>query len=95
MACFYSAETKDHPEYVKYFDVSLFPSMVFFFNTEHMKVDFGTADNTKWFGVFALKQDLIDLVEVIYRGAMKGNHIVTCPIPPHRIPKFDLLYSES
>lgn len=94
MASFFSVEPQNLPEYVKYFNVSIFPAIIFFFNAEHMKIDFGTADHSKWIGVFANKQDLIDLVESIYRGAMKGHHIVTCPIPSARIPKYELLYTE-
>jgi hypothetical protein len=94
MASFYSVDPKSIPSYVKYFGVTIFPAMVFFFNAEHMKVDFGSPDHSKWIGVFALKQDLIDLVETIYRGAMKGHHIVTSPIPAMRVPKYELIFSE-
>ncbi|XP_068648706.1 uncharacterized protein [Aristolochia californica] len=80
--------------YVKYFDITLIPSTVFFFNAHHMKMDSGTADHTKWIGTFLQKQDFIDVVEVIFRGAMKGKLIVTCPLPPERIPKFQLLFKD-
>ncbi|KAJ8432552.1 hypothetical protein Cgig2_009316 [Carnegiea gigantea] len=30
----------------------------------------------------------------IFRGAMKGKLIVNCPLPPERIPKFQLLYKD-
>ncbi|XP_047958640.1 thioredoxin-like protein 4B [Salvia hispanica] len=80
--------------YLKYFDITHVPSIVFFFNAHHMKMDSGSADHTKWVGTFQKKQDFVDVVEAIFRAAMKGKLIVNCPLPPERIPKFQLLYKD-
>ncbi|XP_047311562.1 thioredoxin-like protein 4B [Impatiens glandulifera] len=87
-------DSEDIQVYVNYFDITLIPSTVFFFNAHHMKMDSGSADHTKWIGSFYKKQDFIDVVEAIFRGAMKGKLIVPCPLPPQRIPRFQLLYKD-
>lgn len=41
MAVICTVNIKDVPEYKDYFDITIIPATVFFFNSEHIKVDSG------------------------------------------------------
>jgi DIM1 family U5 snRNP protein len=54
-------------------------TIMFFFRNKHIMVDFGTGDNNKINWLLDDKQELIDIIEVVYRGARKGRGLVVSP----------------
>ena len=51
-------------------------TMMFFFRNKHIMVDTSTGNNNKINWVVHDRQDVIDLIEVVYRGARKGKGLV-------------------
>jgi DIM1 family U5 snRNP protein len=54
-------------------------SIMFFFRNKHIMCDFGTGNNNKLNWVLEDKQELIDIVETVYRGAKKVRGQVVSP----------------
>eukprot|EP00011_Vannellida_sp_DIVA3-517-6-12_P002270 CAMPEP_0114605680 /NCGR_PEP_ID=MMETSP0168-20121206/1177_1 /TAXON_ID=95228 ORGANISM="Vannella sp., Strain DIVA3 517/6/12" /NCGR_SAMPLE_ID=MMETSP0168 /ASSEMBLY_ACC=CAM_ASM_000044 /LENGTH=119 /DNA_ID=CAMNT_0001816533 /DNA_START=74 /DNA_END=433 /DNA_ORIENTATION=- len=64
MATVWLVDEEQVPVYKEYFGIKHVPAVLFFYNGQHIKCDFGTPDHSKWVGLFQRKQDFIDLVEV-------------------------------
>lgn len=54
-------------------------TIMYFFRNKHIMCDFGTGNNNKLNWVLEDKQELIDIMETIYRGAKKGRGLVVSP----------------
>jgi hypothetical protein len=52
---------------------------MFFYRNRHIMVDLGTGDNNKINWALSDKQEMIDIIEVVYRGARKGRGLVVAP----------------
>jgi U5 snRNP protein, DIM1 family len=46
---------------------------------QHIMIDLGTGNNNKINWAMNDKQEFIDIVEVVYRGARKGRGLVVSP----------------
>ena len=53
--------------------------VMFFYRNKHIMIDLGTGNNNKITWPIRDKQELIDIVEVVYRGARKGRGLVIAP----------------
>lgn len=54
-------------------------TIMYFYRNKHMMCDFGTGNNNKLNWVLEDKQELIDIIETIYKGAKKGRGLVVSP----------------
>lgn len=52
---------------------------MFFFRNKHIMIDLGTGNNNKINWALEDKQEMIDIVETVYRGARKGRGLVVSP----------------
>ena len=53
--------------------------VMFFFRNKHMMIDLGTGNNNKVNFLIEDKQEMIDIVETVYKGAKKGRGLVVSP----------------
>jgi hypothetical protein len=49
---------------------------MFFFRNKHIMVDLGTGNNNKINWALTDRQELIDIIECVFRGARKGPFVV-------------------
>lgn len=78
-AVFYVVDIKEVPDFNAMYELYDPCTCMFFFRNRHIMVDFGTGDNNKMTWALENKQDMIDLLEVVYRGARKGKGLVVSP----------------
>jgi len=52
---------------------------MFFYRNKHMMLDLGTGNNNKINWAMNNKQELIDILETVYKGARKGKGLVAAP----------------
>lgn len=71
-----NTQIQDFNQMYELYDVC---TVMFFWRNKHMMCDFGTGNNNKLNFYINDKQDLIDIIEVIYRGAKKGRGLVVSP----------------
>lgn len=78
-AAVYVCDIDQVPEFNQMYELYDPVSVMFFYRNKHIMCDFGTGDNNKLNWVLEDKQELIDIIETVYRGASKGKGLVVSP----------------
>jgi len=75
----YLVDVKEVPDFNTMYELYDSVTVMFFFRNKHMMIDLGTGNNNKVNWAMNDKQEFIDILETIYRGARKGRGLVISP----------------
>jgi DIM1 family U5 snRNP protein len=78
-AVIYVCDLDQVPDFKQMYELYDPVTIMFFFRNKHMMIDLGTGNNNKLNFVLEEKQELIDIIETIYKGAKKGRGLVVSP----------------
>jgi DIM1 family U5 snRNP protein len=76
MAVIYLVDISEVPDFNKMYELYDQTTVMFFYRNKHIMVDLGTGNNNKVNWALTNKQELIDLIELVYRGGRKGRGLV-------------------
>lgn len=78
-AVIYLVDITEVPDFNKMYELYDPCTVMFFFRNKHIMIDLGTGNNNKINWALEDKQEMIDIVETVYRGARKGRGLVISP----------------
>ena len=78
-AVIYLVDIEEVPDFNAMYELYDPCTVMFFFRNKHIMVDLGTGDNNKINWALDNKQELINIIEVVYRGAKQGKGLVMSP----------------
>jgi txnl4a protein len=78
-AVVYLVDTTQVPDFNKMYELYDPCTVMFFYRNKHIMIDLGTGNNNKINWAIDSKQEMIDLIETVYRGASKGRGLVVSP----------------
>ncbi|KAF9359799.1 MAG: mitosis protein DIM1-domain-containing protein [Benniella sp.] len=78
-AVIYLVDITEVPDFNKMYELYDPCTTMFFFRNKHIMVDLGTGNNNKINWALDDKQELIDIIETVFRGARKGRGLVVSP----------------
>ncbi|TYI95698.1 hypothetical protein E1A91_D01G016500v1 [Gossypium mustelinum] len=78
-AVIYVVDITEVPEFNTMYELYDPSTVMFFFRNKHIMIDLGTGNNNKINWALKDKQEFIDIVKTVYRGARKGRGLVIAP----------------
>ena len=78
-AVIYLVDNSKVPDFNKMYELYDPVTLMFFYRNKHIMIDLGTGNNNKINWVLSSPQELVDIVEAVYRGAKKGRGLVVSP----------------
>ncbi|GAY46906.1 hypothetical protein CUMW_100560 [Citrus unshiu] len=78
-AVIYLVDISEVPDFNTMYELYDPSTVMFFFRNKHIMIDLGTGNNNKINWALKDKQEFIDIVETVYRGARKGRGLVIAP----------------
>ncbi|TPX13042.1 uncharacterized protein E0L32_006468 [Thyridium curvatum] len=78
-AVIYLCDIDEVPDFTTMYELYDPMTIMFFFRNKHMMIDLGTGNNNKLNFLLEDKQELVDIIETIYKGAKKGRGLVVSP----------------
>jgi DIM1 family U5 snRNP protein len=78
-AVIYLVDISKVPDFNTMYELYDACTTMFFYRNKHMMIDLGTGNNNKINWAMNNKQELIDVMETIYKGARKGKGLVISP----------------
>jgi DIM1 family U5 snRNP protein len=78
-AVIYTVDTKLVPDFNGMYELYDACTVMFFWRNKHIQVDFGTGNNNKINFEIQDRQELVDIMEVVYKAASKGKGLAVSP----------------
>ena len=78
-AIIYLVDITETPDFNQMYELYDACTLMFFYREKHIMIDLGTGNNNKINWPIDNKQEMIDILETVYRGASKGRGLVVSP----------------
>lgn len=78
-AVIYLVDITEVPDFNAMYELYDPCTCMFFFRNKHIMIDLGTGNNNKINWAMNDKQEFVDIVETVFRGARKGRGLVVSP----------------